>query len=419
MKRLLKTRASARGIGISVPSDPSLYIPLGATYVPELEEFYGSALDTDDWSTSDSSYGTGGSTTVVASSCFTIQTGTGTAGTATVIMRSALSAAAHLYSLPVRVKWFMRMFATAGAGVSPTGGLDIYMGLRTTDNTHIAQFHLDGSTAGGSSLASPVVETQVYGSTTGAAFLSSSAFNPFSTAVNRTFTATNIVGYVIEATPKGVWFSLQEDVTSIEAPRLLSHVGSPLIRQDLQYGLDFRAVISGTNGYTSTGAINIDLDQIVIEQITPQADALDSYAPHNRLGSVRTYTNTATFSVSAAGALVTSGMGVFYTFSVTSTSTTAVNSYIAVFDASAAGSAIYNYSFTGGANTLSAASRLMWIQQVNAGGSVPSATVPPVGLGIPAFGIPFYRGLVVGETTANGGAVGNSAFQAVVVYRAQ
>ena len=437
MKRLLKVKPGGRGVGTVLPEQNGFYYPLTANAHPAIEEFYGTAIDTDDWQLGTvSTLGTGGATVSVSSSFACLYSGTGTAGSATLKLQSAGysgSTPAHIYNIPFRVRFVARIGSTAAnaTSLSPTGGFDAYMGIRNiADNlsqnavaaeTHIAQFHLDLTTAGGSGLGSPVVETQVYAGSTAAGFIASAAFNPFATGASGIVkTSSALVGYVIEATHRGTWFSIIEDPTSQEPGRLLTHVSQPTLRPDLNYYIDARLVANGTAGFTGTGQTSLEIDQIVLTQFTTQDQSADIPDSDKRVGGIRTWTNTSgTYTPTLAAALVTSGMGILYAVNISSTNTGGLNLYIAAYDASAAGSAVYNYSFTGGSNTISAAARLLFVHQwafQNSAPALVAAGQPPA---IPACGIPFFRGLVIGDTTVNGGAVGGSALQASVVYRSQ
>lgn len=114
----------------------------------------------------------------------------------------------------------------------------------------------------------------------------------------------------------------------------------------------------------------------------------------------------------AATGLVTSGAGIFYGLSVTNTAVLGTAQYVSVYDASAVSSSIYSYSSQ---SLPTAANRLLWVQQVNAGGSTDGSR-PAVPMN-PPVGIHFFHGLVVGMTNFTGTAGAATALGVCATYR--
>lgn len=109
----------------------------------------------------------------------------------------------------------------------------------------------------------------------------------------------------------------------------------------------------------------------------------------------------------ASSGLCTSGPGLFYGLSITTTAATGLR-YVSVYDASAVSASVYSYHANG---SPTADNRLLWVQQVNAGGSAgASITPPPVGLH-------FFHGLVVGMSNFTGTAGAAEAMGVCVVLR--
>ena len=410
MKHLEKAKPGGRGLAYVLPDGPWHY-PMRASLYPHHDEFLGTAIDADEWA-NDSSLGTGAPAAIsFAASFVTMPTSTATAGTVTQRLRSAITSNANIYTIPFRAMFAARVSNTAGAGVAATGAanLQVMLGVRDTGETHIAQFLLDFTTAGSSSLAAPNMELQVRAGSTGAGFIASAVHNIFST-VGSARTATDIHGYVIEMTHRGTWFGIKDDMSSQEAPRMLSFFANPVPRIDLNYFLDARIVANGTAGFTMTAPVVLELDSVDVEQYAYQAvqgiDGIDQ-----KFGSVRTVLMTTPEASNTTG-LVTSGMGVFLGFTTTSTGTTMTNTYAAFYDASVGGSGVYDFG-----TAHSSAAKLIWLTQVS---FIATTGVASRVEHFPTEGIPFFRGLVAGNVTSLGAAVdAASAISLVIVYRGQ
>ena len=414
MKHLEKAKPGGRGLAYVLPDGP-WYYPMVASVLPHHDEFLGTAIDTDEWADA-STLATGGGSVAFAASFVTLDSGTGTASTATLRLRSAMTANANIYTVPFRAMFAARISTTAGAGIAPAdtdaGSLAVYLGVRSTDETHIAQFHFDLTTAGSSSLAAPIVIAEVRSGSTGAGFIASAAHSPFSTTnVELVRTATSVMGYVIEVTHNGTWFGLKDDMSSPEPPRELSFFANPVLRIDKNYFLDARMVSIGTaggNGFTQTAGVQLELDSVTVEQFAYQAMP-GIQGEERKQGAVHTLF-LATPPASASVALVTSGMGVFLGFQTTSTATATTNTFAAFYDASAASSGCYDY-----VDAHSGSAKLLWLQQIGYVATTGVAVMP--GTGFPAGGIPFFRGLVAAETDAEANAVGGSTLNIIVSYR--
>ena len=410
MKRLEKVKPGGRGLAYVLPDGPWHY-PMQASLYPHHDEFLGTAIDADEWAT-DSSVGTGAPAAIsFAASFVTLPTSTATAGTVTQRLRSAYTSNANIYTVPFRATFAARVATTAGAGVAATGAgnLQVMLGVRDTGATHIAQFLLDFTTAGSSSLAAPNVELQVRSGSTGAGFIASAVHNPFSTTIPRT--ATTITGYVVEVTHRGTWFGLKEDMQSQEPARLLSFFANPVPRIDLNYFLDARIVADGTAGFTQTAPVVLELDSIDVEQYAYQAErGIAGIA--NKAGDVRATLLAAPLASNTTG-LVTSGAGIFLGFSAMSTATGALaaNGFAAFYDASAGGSVVYDF-----AAAVSAPAQLLWMQQIGFVGTTATQVAP---VNFPKDGIPFFKGLIGANVTFAATATQTNVMNLAVVWRGQ
>lgn len=419
MRRLDVNKPSGKAIAQALPQNVGGgrgYYNLTAHELIQYEEFEGSAIDTQDWTIGDSSLGTGAASAITfSSSVCLMDTSTGTGGTTLQRIRSAQTANAHLYSIPFRVIYWARISTTAGAGVAPSNAVTSVsclwanFGIRDTGDTYIAQFNLDLSTAGGSSLACPVVNVETRRGSTGASFINSAAHTLFTTStVGMARSATAFIGYAIEVTERGVTFGYLQDRRSMVAPFELSHFGGAPLALDKQYYLDARITADGTAGYTQTDGVQLEIDSIHVEQLAPvMAPARASFEQGAMLPK-------SLFSVQAlaSATLVTSGAGLFHGVGYSSTVTSGADIYYAVFDASAAGSSVYDFNANG---LPSAGARLMWYTQLTNNGSaaldVPSSS--PIN---PPAPLPFYRGLVIGAVTVAATAAGNTGINFCTIY---
>ena len=123
---------------------------------------------------------------------------------------------------------------------------------------------------------------------------------------------------------------------------------------------------------------------------------------------IRTFVMAAP-SATESTSLVTTGAGVVFAVSVTSTATAAANTYVALYDASAAGTAVYDY-----VTTATGAARLLTIFQSTFHTGTAAGIAVNTGPHIFPEPIPFFDGLVVAETNAVGTAVGTSSLTIVV-----
>ena len=423
MRRLPKIKPAGRGFSYSLPETVqggAVYYPFAASLYYTRDEFAGTTLDAD-W-VDVSTLASGGAAPTVASSFLTLATPTATASTSIFRVRSAYTSIAHLYSPPFRVIFDMRIGPATGAGIAPTGGLDAYVGIRDTGETHIAQFHLNLATAGSSSLASPVYNVEIRASSTAAAFIASAAHNLFSTALGVGFTATSVHSLMVEHTGKGIFFGARERRNS-PLFRKLSYFDTPVPRADLQYFLDMQIVADGTAGYTQTDAVQLEIDAVTVEQIAPWE--VEKLIESRRFSDVKTAFLPLPIATASAG-YVAAGPGIFMGLSPLSTATAALETYLSVFDAaSGAGSNIYVFGnpigTAAGDTLLSAASKLLWIMQGAALQSAAGAVAAPVGAGgsiFPPEGIPFHRGLWISNTVITATATAATvALSAAVSFR--
>jgi hypothetical protein len=404
MRHLEKVASRRPGWGYVSPRGQGQYSEMKASVYFHRDDMLDASLDVDEWVSS-----VGGTSTItVTSGVATLHGSTATGGTITSRIFSAMSAGmANVFNVPFRVNFVARISATAGAGVAPTGGLDFYLGVRDTGDTHIARFHLDGTTAGSSSCASPVVNTEIRAGSSAAGYIASAAFNPFTTAADAVRTATAWTGYSIEVTHRGTYFGVSQYPDTNVPPQLLKLHAGPNPRLDKNYYLDMRMVADGTAGYTQTAGLDFEISRVEVEQLTPQEGDYDGF----RYGPPRTL-----FGVQArpsASLLATTGAGVFLGFGVTSTATAGTNLFVAAFDASAASSALVDH----GAGA-SASARMLWIDQVRIENSAAGNAALKASI-FPTEGVPFYRGLVVGSVNASGGQGGSSACNVVAVWKGQ
>lgn len=426
MRRLDKVKPSGKGIAQALPESVGGgkgYYNLVANQMIVYEEFPGTAISDGDGTPAEwadaSTNGTGGAAGVTFSGSMAIMdTSTGTAGTAIQRIRSAISSNTHLYSAPFRVTFWARISCTAGAGISPsnltTGVSCLYakLGIRDTGETHIAQFNLDLSTAGGTSLASPVVNLETRSGSTAAAFINSAAHIVFSTStIGMNRTATSLTGYSIEITHRGVSFGVQDDRNAVQPPQLLSHFGNAVPALNKAYFIDASITADGTGGYTQTDGVQLEIDSIVIEQLTPEVKSMrEGLEGMARDGGIR-----ALLSVQAlpSATLVTAGAGLFHGVGWSTSATAGADVYYAAYDASAAGSSVYDFSALP-----STGARLIWYAQLMNNGSAGSDAAltgnvnPPVPL-------PFYRGLVVGAVALAGTSAGSTAVNVCTVFSSQ
>jgi hypothetical protein len=416
MRRLqFINRPSSPGVGVVLPSvqqgGAGYYPVIGNAYI-HLDDFLDTNIDAQEWADGSNLGTSGASPKSVANSFLTMTTSTATGTIATFVTKGSVTSGNNIYNVPFRVLYNARISTTAGAGIAPTGGLDFYLGVRDSAEQHIAQFHIDCSTAGGSSLAAPAVSCETRQGSTAAAFINSAATIIFNSAWNRT--ATMVTGFMIEVTHRGVAFALRDPVGN-NPPQLLSYFGSKIPRIDKNYALDMRAIANGTAGYTQSSGVSFEIDNVTVEQFAPEFAPLNPGQDSLTLvGGVRSGFVTQALG-SAAGSLVTSGSGLFLGYSAGSSATSGGDLFLAVWDASAAGSSVYDFVSTNSATSLA---RLLWYGQL---GGVSSAGADGSGLaigGLPAGGLPFQRGLVVGSVTGAASAVGGSALNVLVVYRA-
>ena len=412
MRRLDKVKGSGNPLGVTFPQTQGIggrgYATMQATVYPHYDDFLDITNDTDEWAPA-TSLGTGGATITFASSFAVLSIGTGTAATVTLDMNGAQSAGNNIYNIPFRATFFARISTSAGAGVAPTGGLNVYMGMRDTGQTHIVQYRLALATAGGSSLANPVVNAELRQGSTNTAFISSASVNLFNSAAGRT--CTSLTGYSVEVTHRSVTYSVIDDPHTQEEGRVIAHFNkSPRI--DYNYVPFFSIVGDGTGGYTQTASVYLEMDAVRIEQFSHTTEPL-GIGPETSSQKTVNALLVAQALGSASGSLVTSGAGVFLGYGVGSTGTTGADLFFAAWDSSAAGSTVYDYS-----NNASAGARLLWYAQVQAASSAGADAFGGVSAFFPPEGIPFHRGLVVGSVTGPGSAVGSSALNALVNWRA-
>lgn len=411
MRHLKKIAPSRPGMGFKLP-EGNLYYPLVANYYPHHDDFLGTVIDSDEWATDTTLASDGAGAVTFAQSFVTLVSGTATGSTSISRFRSAMTSDANLYNMPFRATFVARTSHSAGSGVAPTGGLDLYFGIRSTDETHLAQFHLDLTTAGSSSCASPVVNMEIRTGSTATNNIASAAANIWNTAASVLRSATGFTALVIEATHKGVWFGYKDDQNDLGPARELFFSKNPLPRHDKNYFLDMRLVANGTAGYTMTAPVNVNIDSVTVEQLAPIASPWFG-GMETDVGATQSVILTQAVPTGSAG-LVTTGAGIFLGMSITTTATAALDSYIAAYDMSAGSTAAFDHSFNP-----SAGAKLLWLEQVRAAGSVPSSLSHNGPASFPATGIPFFRGLVVGGVNAVGGASGTSALNALVVFRGQ
>lgn len=123
---------------------------------------------------------------------------------------------------------------------------------------------------------------------------------------------------------------------------------------------------------------------------------------------IRTFVITQALAT-ASTSLVTSGAGLVFSVTATTTATAGAATYISLYDATAAGTACYDY-----VTTATGATRLLCLfQSSHYSGTAPTA---PINLGPVLFQepIPFFDGLVVGATNHLGTAVGATSLNIVV-----
>ena len=409
MRHMKKVGPARPGVGFVLPEGTGWHYPLVANYYPHHDEFLGTTVDADEWATEVTS-NTGASTVTVGSSFITLTGGTATASSTTTRFYSAMSADANIYTIPFRATFVARLSTTAGAGVAPTGGCDFYIGVRNTAQDTIAQFHLDGSTAGSSSLASPFCNVEMRVSSTAAGFIASAGHTIW--ASGQTRTATNPTGFVVEMTHQGTWFGIKRYMDDNAAPQQLSYFSNPVPRPDQKYYLDIRSILDGTAGFTQTGSVVLEFDSITVEQLAPTRPQAFSYiSPEADHGAVRSALLVQPLATNAAS-LATSGAGTLLAVNVGTTASAGITTFIACYDASAVGTAVYDFG-----NGPSAPAQLLWFQQV---AHVSSATVQldtPLSTPLPAAGIPFFRGLIAAVVDSDANAAGSTAVNISVTYR--
>lgn len=399
--RSLRKVSSQRNLGVPLPGQGSMVAQLRGNVYWHTDDFHGSALDADEWA----SQADGLSSVSVANGVVTLKSSTATASTIVTRFFSAASADGNLYQVPFRVSWSSRIYASAGAGVAPTGGLNFFMEVKDTGGTHIARFRLDGTTAGGPTLASPVVRCEVQAGSTASGSFASTAYNPFTTAAGGVFTATSFTEYVLEVTHEGVWFGFNRDPSSSDPPRMIKFFRSPVPRHDLLYMINTRIETNGTAGFTQSAPVYMDVDYIKVEQFLPHVPSVSFQGSPDAPGDWRTGIVSSP-NPSAGSGLVVSGAGMLMGMAATTTASAAANLYYAAYDASAASSAVYSYGAAA-----SSLSHLLWISQhMSVGGQVTNAAFPE-------GGIPFKKGLVVASVNQDGSSVGSSALTIHVVYR--
>ena len=113
-------------------------------------------------------------------------------------------------------------------------------------------------------------------------------------------------------------------------------------------------------------------------------------------------------SATEAGSLVTTGAGLVFGVGFTMTGAATANQYIALYDASAAGTACYDYGFT-----QTSVTRLLHLFQATAASAATTIVMvaPWQDFNEP---IPFFDGLVVADCNFNGTVVGVSSMNVVV-----
>jgi hypothetical protein len=340
-----------------------------------------------------------------------LQSGTATAASLTLDMRGAQSAGNNIYNIPFRATFFARVSTSAGAGISHTSGaLTAVFGMRDSAETHVAQIVLYLATAGSSSLASPVLEMQTRQGSTAAAFINSAAANIFNSAVSRT--ATSLIGYTVEVTHRGTTFAVQDTQDTTDEGRVIGYFGRKVPRIDLNY-IPYFALITSTTGtgFTQTAPVYLEVDAVRVEQFSHIANPSPFHS--EELVQQSTFCYLAQPLGSAAAGLVTTGAGRLIGYGAGSTGTAGLDLFVAFWDASAANSAVYDFS-----NNASAAARIVWYQQVQAANSGGGDQFGAMGGAFPSKGIPFYRGLVMGSVSALATAAGNSALNVSAVYQA-
>lgn len=402
-RHLQLIKPSGRGLGYALPSGQGQYLPLVSNYIPHHDDFLGAALDSQEWVSSAGSVGT--AVISVTGSYATITGSTATAQTIAAFIQSAMTARGNMYTVPFRV-------TVAARQSDLTSGQLTFIEVRDTGNTHLARFCLNGT----AKTVATGLSYEVQAGSTAAAYVSSGALNFFATA--GAFTVTAFTGYTIEmlhdrvsfyAVPFGVSGG---SVANAQAPQLLKTVTSPLPRIDKNYYIQVQTTVASSA--TVAGTPNtVDLDWVNVEQFAPEI-APPSLEERVDRSAIKAYSvSTANFSASAAGGLVTSGPGVFLGWTYTTTAATASAAlYIAAYDAATAGSGVYDFAQNSGLST--AQSRLLWIQQIQAAATGGNSLSPPI---FPAGGIPFYKGLIVGDVTIHGTAVGASAVCITVIYK--
>ena len=130
-------------------------------------------------------------------------------------------------------------------------------------------------------------------------------------------------------------------------------------------------------------------------------------------GSIRTTLHLQSLA-SAAIALATTGSGLFIGFNATASATSGIDTYITAYDASAVGSAVYDFTVGG---LPSAGARVLWNTQVRADTS--AAADLAVAIVNPPQPIPFFRGLIVGATTLNSTAAGSTGVNITTLFQSQ
>lgn len=411
MRRLSKVKGSGNPLGVIFPQTQGIgaqgYASMMGSVYPHFDDFPGTVNDADEWAPQ-TSLGTGGATITFASSMAVLSAGTATAASVNLYLKGAQTAGNNIYNVPFRATFFARISTSAGAGVAPTGGLNVYMGVMDTGETHIARYNLNFATAGSSSLASPVINMETRAGSTAAAFINSSAVNVFNTAVSRT--ATSITGYTVEVTHRGVTFAIVDGQNTVVEGRTFSYTGGKVPRIDLNYIPFFSIVPDGTAGYTQTASVYLEVDAVRVEQFSHYAQPHVMGPEEIVQQSIFTYMATQVLGSATTG-LATTGPGKVIGFGLGSTATAGLDLYVAMWDASANGSSVYDFS-----NNASAAARLIWYQQVLNQNSAGVDQFGQMG-NWPVEGIPFYRGLVIGTVAAAGTSVGNSALNIAVTYK--
>ncbi len=397
MRHLEFIKPSGRGLGYALPSGQGFYLPLVSNYIPHHDDFLGSSLDSQEWVSS-----AGGTAVVsVTSSLATITGSTATAATISVKVLSAMTAKGNLYTVPFRVTYALRLSDL-------TSGQNTFIEVKDTGGTHLAHFHLSGT----AKTVATGLSCAVQAGSTEAAYIATAVLNYFATA-GLTPTAWN--AYTIEMTHNGVAFAANTDVQSKEPPRLLQFFRTPLPRLDKVYYLQVRTEVASADAVAGTPN-TVDVDYVEVEQLAPTVrEPFFGQSGEVAQGAVKTYIPTATaLAPTEPGGMVTSGAGVLLAVCPTTTATAGSSLYLAAYDSSGTGSAVYNFLRGSGLST--AISRLLWLQQVNigatGGGGMAQATFPK-------DGIPFYRGLVIGDVAAGAAAVGASAITWLAVYKSE